>query len=89
MKEVKKREGGIGIRGENFSPERAREQLDRQMFELSFPVGEGKVSSVFPANRESFIRKMAGLKLVEKRKVKNLSPRIVRVVRVTANSIKS
>lgn len=81
LKEVKKKKGGgKGERDRNSGRKffSRREQLDRQMFELSFPPrsGEGKVSSVFPgyANRESFIRKMAGLKLVEKRKVKNLSP---------------
>lgn len=81
LKEVKKKKGGgKGERDRNSGRKffSRGEQLDRQMFELSFPPrsGEGKVSSVFPgyANRESFIRKMAGLKLVEKRKVKNLSP---------------
>lgn len=79
-KKLKKKGGGKGGRDRNSGRKffSRGEQLDRQMFELSFPPrsGEGKVSSVFPgyANRESFIRKMAGLKLVEKRKVKNLSP---------------
>lgn len=79
----------LGIRG-NFSAGESG-SIDKC---LNFPSRSGKEKfhrrNVFPANRESFIRKMAGLKLVEERKVKNLSPRSVfSVVRVTANSIKS
>lgn len=69
-KKLKKGGGGrgldLGIRGENFSPGLESSSIDKCLNFPSRKKGEGKVSSVLPANRESFIRKMAGLKLVEK-----------------------